>query len=129
MTVARQELGRSAEALAATMLEGRGMRILARNVRPRGRRGEIDLIAIDGRELVIVEVKARRDGSRLGPERPVLAVGPRKQRQLRGLAGAWLAERPAGVPYCPGGVRFDVVGLRVDAGGRVTEWEYLPDAF
>jgi len=110
------------------MLEARGMRILARNARPRGRRGEIDLIAVEGDALVFVEVKARREGSTAGPERPVLAVGPRKQLQLRRLAAAWLAERPAGMPYCAE-IRFDVVGLRLDAAGRVTEWEYLRGAF
>jgi putative endonuclease len=128
MTAARQSLGRSAEALAARTLERRGMRILARNVRPHGRRGEIDLIAVDGTALVFVEVKARREGSVRGPERPVLAVGPRKQLQLRRLAAAWLAERPDGLPGYRE-IRFDVVGLRLDGAGRITEWEHLVRAF
>jgi putative endonuclease len=128
MTAARQELGRSSEALVARTLEHRGMRILARNVRPSGRRGEIDLIAADGDVLVFVEVKARRDGSSRGPERPVLAVGPRKQIQLRRLATAWLAGRPAGLPRYRE-IRFDVVGLRLDSAGRLTEWEHLRQAF
>jgi putative endonuclease len=128
MTAARQTLGRTAEALAARMLERRGMRVLARNVRPRGRRGELDLIAVDGQALVFVEVKARREGSAMGPERPVLAVGPRKQLQLRRLAAAWLADRPLGLPYYSE-IRFDVAGLRLDGAGRVTEWEYLRAAF
>jgi putative endonuclease len=128
MTVARQSLGRTAEALVARTLGRQGMRVLARNVRPRGRRGEIDLIAVDGMALVFVEVKARRDGSLHGPERPVLAVGPRKQLQLRRLAAAWLAERPDGLPRYRE-LRFDVVGVRLDGTGRITEWEHLRQAF
>ena len=107
MTVARQRLGRRAEDLVADRLRRRGWRIVARNIRTRS--GEIDLIALDGSTLVFVEVKAGRAGSRLGPERPALAVGLRKQLRLRRLAREWLAERrgPSGVS----GYRFDVVGV------------------
>lgn len=51
------ERGRDAEALAATCLEQRGLRILERNWRCRF--GEIDLIAQDGESLVFIEVRAR----------------------------------------------------------------------
>src|SRR5918996_1371726 len=92
MTVARQRLGRAAEALAADRLSRAGFAIVARNVRVRTPEvgGEIDLIALDGHALVFVEVKAGRAGSRAGPERPALAVGRRKQLRLRRLARAWL---------------------------------------
>jgi putative endonuclease len=128
MTQARQRLGRAAEALVAEDLERRGMRIVARNVRVSETRGEIDLIAVDGRALVFVEVKALSAASRGGPERPVLAVGPRKQRKLRSLAIAWLRDHDGAVPQ-HSTLRFDVVGLRLDASGRPTEWEHLRAAF
>jgi putative endonuclease len=128
MTQARQRLGRRAEAMVAAELERRGMRILARNARPSTVRGEIDLIALDGRALVFVEVKARRLGSLAGPERPALAVGHRKRHKLRSLALAWLRDRDGSVPP-HGALRFDVVGLRFDAGGRIVEWEHLRGAF
>ena len=128
MTEARQQLGRTAEGLVAAQLPRRGMRIVARNVRCSGVRGEIDLIALDGATLVFVEVKALRATAVAGPERPVLAVGYRKQRKLRSLALAWLAEHDGSVPR-HAAVRFDVVGLRLDAAGRPVEWEHVVAAF
>src|SRR5918996_3356807 len=118
MTVARQRLGRAAEALAADRLSRAGFAILARNVRVRTPEvgGEIDLVGLDGTALVFVEVKAGRAGSRAGPERPALAVGRRKQLRLRRLARAWLATASAVPRFAE--LRFDVVGVQVD-GGRV----------
>ena len=104
------------------------MRIVARNERTSGVRGEIDLIALDGRALVFVEVKALRVGSRVGPERPAMAVGPRKRRKLRSLAFAWLNDHDGSVPP-HGALRFDVVGVRIDATDRIAEWEHLRSAF
>jgi putative endonuclease len=128
MSDARQRLGRAAEELVADALERRGMRVVARNERTSSVRGEIDLIAIDGAALVFVEVKARRVGATLGPERPVMAVGHRKRHKLRSLAVAWLRDHDGSVPP-HASLRFDVVGLRVDARGRAAEWEHLRGAF
>lgn len=50
-------LGRAAEAAAARFLANHGLEILLRNFRRR--LGEIDLVARDGTELVIVEVRTR----------------------------------------------------------------------
>ena len=102
--------------------------IVTRNVRTSDVRGEIDVIGVDGDALVFVEVKARRTGSLLGPETPALAVGPRKQLKLRALASAWLRDRGYDVPRHRS-LRFDVVGLRLDAAGRVTEYDHLRAAF
>jgi putative endonuclease len=128
MTADRQRLGRRAEALVATALERRGMRIIARNARTSTVRGEIDLIALDDRALVFVEVKARRVGSAAGPDRPTLAVGHRKRHKLRSLALAWLRDHDGSIPP-HAALRFDVVGLRLDGGGRLVEWEHLRAAF
>ena len=128
MSDVSQRLGRAAEALVADALERRGMRILARNARTSTVRGEIDLIALDARELVFVEVKARRPGTIAGPERPALAVGYRKRHKLRSLALAWLRDRDGSVPP-HAALRFDVVGVRIDGGDRVVEWEHLRGAF
>jgi putative endonuclease len=128
VTIARQELGRHAERLVADALERAGARVLDRNVRVRGIRGELDLVATEGRRLVFVEVKALRDSSTRGPERPALSVGHRKRAKLRALARAFLAERRGQLPRFDS-IRFDVVGLRLDARGRVTEWEHIRGAF
>ena len=114
--------------MAAARLSHAGMRILARNQRTREVAGEIDLIALDGRELVFVEVKALRAGAVGGPERPVLAVGPRKQRKLRSLAIAWLRDHDGFVPR-HSALRFDVVGVRIGANGEPIQWEHICDAF
>lgn len=128
MSDPRQRLGRAAEALVADSLERRGMRVVARNVRTSSVRGEIDLIALDGRALVFVEVKALRATALAGPERPAMAVGHRKRHKLRALALAWLRDHDGSVPPHRT-LRFDVVGLRLDPRGQVTEWEHLRGAF
>ena len=70
--------------------------IVERNARTRF--GELDIVALDGATLVFIEVKAGRQGADFGPERPVHAIGPRKQRQVRRLATAWMAERRRDLP-------------------------------
>jgi putative endonuclease len=125
MTLTRQRLGRDAEALVANQLAAAGWRIVARNARTR--HGEIDIIGVDGRDLVFVEVKARRSGSVGGPELPELAVGVTKRRRLRRLAAAWLAERPP-LPRFDD-LRFDVVAVTLDGGNGVERYEHIRDAF
>ena len=128
MSDARRQLGQAAETLVARSLESRGVRIVARNARTTSVRGEIDLIALDGRALVFVEVKALRAGALAGPERPAMAVGHRKRQKLRSLALAWLRDHDGSVPRHRT-LRFDVVGVRIDSGGEAVEWEHLRGAF
>jgi putative endonuclease len=125
MTQARLRTGRIAEDLVARRLAGAGWEILERNARTR--HGELDLVALDGRTLVFVEVKAGREGSAYGPERPVLAIGPRKQLRVRRLAAAWMAERRSVPRYDQ--IRFDAVGVTLDRSGRVTDVEHIENAF
>ena len=99
--------------------------IVERNARTRY--GELDLVALDGRTLVFVEVKAGRAGSAFGPERPVLAVDRRKQRRIRRLAAAWMAEHRDCPPYTA--IRFDAIGVTFDRTGRITDYEHIEDAF
>jgi putative endonuclease len=125
MTQARLRTGRIAEDLVARRLADAGWEILERNARTR--HGELDLVALDDRTLVFVEVKAGRQGSAYGPERPVLAVGPRKQLRIRRLAAAWMAERRDVPRYDR--IRFDAVGVTLDHAGRVTDVEHIENAF
>lgn len=125
MSDPRRRLGRDAEDLVAARVAAAGWRVLARNVRTR--RGEIDLIARDGNCLVFLEVKAGRVDSRFGPERPSLAVGPRKQVRLRRLAREWLADNDS--PAACAWIRFDVVGVTYGRDGRPREYEHLRSAF
>ena len=124
MTHARLSLGRRGEDLVAARLERAGWRIVARNERLPS--GELDLVALDGGTLVFVEVKTARAATRLGPERPAHAVGPRKQLKLRRLAREWIAERrgPSGVA----GYRFDVVGVSFGPDG-LADVDHIRAAF
>jgi putative endonuclease len=123
MTASRQQLGRRAEGIVARELERRGWRIVARNARPADVR-ELDIVALDGAELVVVEVKAGRVGATRGPVSPVEMVGPRKRAKLRVLAAAWARQHRAELPHIRS-LRIDVIGLRVDAAGRVAEWRHI----
>jgi putative endonuclease len=119
----RHLVGEVGERLAAEHLERLGYAILAR--RHRTRFGELDLVAFDGRTIVFCEVKARRGGGRR--RTPFEALGPAKRAQVRRMAAAWLAEvrdRPRGVE-----LRFDAIGVRLDAAGRLDSLEHLEAAF
>lgn len=100
----RKELGTRGETAAAAYLQRAGMEIRATNWRTAS--GEIDIVAWEGPDLVLVEVKTRRS-DRMGT--PEEAVSPSKQRRLVRLARAFLAESDVR----PRLVRFDVVSIRV----------------
>jgi putative endonuclease len=125
MTERRQRLGRQAEELVAARLIAAGWRILERNARTRF--GELDVVALDGRALVFVEVKAGRQDAAFGPERPVLAVNSEKQRRVRRLATAWMTERREAPRYEE--IRFDAIGVTFDHTGRAVDVEHLEGAF
>ena len=127
MTEARQILGREGERIVARELERRGWQIVARNARVKGIRGELDVIALDGRTLVVVEVKTGRACARSGPVSMLEMVGPKKQRKLRALASAWLRAHRTELPPLQG-VRIDVVGLRLDHANRVASWDHIKAA-
>jgi putative endonuclease len=104
---ARRSLGRRGEDAAAAFLEGEGYQILHRNYR--FGRGEIDIIAREGRAIVFVEVKAR-GGDRYGePEEAVTAA---KVRRIRRIASAYIAQRRLAECDC----RFDVVAVKFEGG-------------
>jgi putative endonuclease len=124
MSGTRQRLGRTAEDLAAARLAAAGWGIVERNARTR--HGELDIVALDGRTLVFVEVKAGRAGSAFGPERPILSVDFRKQLRVRRLATAWMGERRDLPRYDQ--IRFDAIGVTYQ-GDRVVDYEHIRGAF
>jgi len=98
-------VGAYGEQLAARYLVESGMQILERNWRCD--QGEIDIVAMDGTCLVIVEVKTRRS---LAFGSPVEAVTAVKAARLRRLAGCWLAGHRCLVD-CVADIRIDVIGV------------------
>jgi putative endonuclease len=113
---AKDILGKSGEQAAAEYLESCGLRILDRNWRCAV--GEIDIVAVDRRTLVVVEVKSRT-GTRCGS--PLEAVSRAKRARLRRLAVQWLNAH--GIRFDQ--VRVDVVGLVYDGTGGFTI-EHVP---
>ncbi|WP_181706354.1 YraN family protein [Chthonobacter rhizosphaerae] len=93
--------GLFAEAFAAWLLRLKGYRIIAR--RHRTPVGEIDLVALRGRVVVFVEVKARHDETAAGE-----AVTAESRRRIVRAAGVFLNRnrRLAGRER-----RFDVVAV------------------
>lgn len=99
---AKDAVGRYGEELAARHLVDLGWLVLERNWR--GEAGELDLVAMDGSTLVVVEVKTR-SGTAFG--HPAEAVTLQKLSRLRRLAGQWLHEHEVR----PHAVRIDVVAV------------------
>ena len=114
----RVDSGRRGEQVAARHLKRSGYIILARNYRAAG--AEIDLVALDERTLVFVEVKFR-SGAGFGT--PVEAVDLEKRERIRRAARSFAEWR--GVPDLP--ARFDVVAL--SGAGRNSRLEVIKDAF
>jgi putative endonuclease len=119
----RQRLGRLGEELALAHLKRLGYREIARNYRTRF--GELDLIVCDDDTIVFVEVKTRRAGTSAGEA--VECVPPPKQRQVRGMAAAWLVDSPDRPRSRD--LRFDVVAVTVDGCDRLLRLDHLEAAF
>jgi len=113
-----QGLGRWGEERALHHTMELGWEVLARNWR-RGRL-EVDLVARDGMDLVLVEVKTRTEPVQAGWHR---MVSRSQQERLIRAARAFLAQHPDGSLN----VRFDVIAvLRNRYGHRVL---HTQDAF
>lgn len=103
-----QAVGRFGEDVAAAHLTSAGWQVLDRNWRCAT--GELDLVALDGDELVAVEVKTRRSATYGSPAE---AVTRAKLVRLRRLAAAWLAAHE----LRPAAVRVDVIAITVPRSG------------
>jgi putative endonuclease len=97
--------GKKGEDLAADFLQQKGYILLERNYRFEN--AEIDLIFLQGTELIFVEVKTRtgkQDGNL-----PEMAVTPAKQKSCIKAADAFVYEKKMWtVP-----ARFDIVAIRL----------------
>lgn len=113
-------IGHRGEAAAARFLRRNGYKILAQG--HRSRTGELDLVALDRKTIVFVEVKTRvSDEAGLPSE----AVDRDKQRRLTQQAVAFLKrhglfERKA---------RFDVIAITWPKDARRPAIEHIKDAF
>ena len=96
-------VGAAYEEKAVEYLKNHGYFILRRNFR--SRLGEIDIIAREGKVLVFIEVKYRRNLERGAPEE---AVTPAKQRKICQMADYYRLQNGYGEETL---CRFDVVAI------------------
>ncbi len=110
-------LGNDGEDCACEYLQDKGYTVIERNWRCGHK--ELDLIAVDRDELVIVEVKTR-SGLQYG--NPQDAVTDSKIRKIVSAAHAYVRYRRIDMP-----VRFDIVSIVMDDGN--TAIEHIERAF
>jgi putative endonuclease len=115
----RDELGRRGEDEAAKYLRGLGYRIVG--LRERVLRGDIDIVALDGRTVVFVEVRTRSTSAH---GHPAETVGFVKQRRLATLVNAYIRRHRLEDQS----VRIDVVAVTFDPAGRPVV-EHYQNAF
>ncbi len=117
---ARMRLGQAAEDAAAGFLADQGAQVLLRNYRCRC--GELDIIALCGEELALVEVRTRSSGAFGGA---LASVGAGKRRRLVRAAARLLQERPELARLR---VRFDVMAVE-DPLGAAPRIDWIKHAF
>jgi putative endonuclease len=113
----RQIFGAWGEAQAAAFLEKKGLKILARNYRTN--KGELDLIARDGEDLVFIEVKTRKNLDFGYPEEAVTA---NKIGHLIEAAEAYLFEHIEEQSW-----RLDVIAIQGIQGQENPDIEWFQD--
>jgi putative endonuclease len=113
-------LGERGELAALKFLKRQRYRIIAHG--HRGLFGELDIIAVEGRTIVFIEVKTRATHDK---GHPVEAVDARKQRRLTRLGLAYLKRH--GLLECQ--VRFDIVAITWADVTRPPSIEHFKNAF
>src|SRR6187399_3289756 len=117
---APKPLGRRGEDAAARYLKKLGYIIVARG--HRDNIGEIDLVAVDGRTVVFIEVKTRTSHD---AGHPADAVDGKKQQRLTRLALSYMKRHD--LLECP--ARFDVVAVTWPADSNQPTIEHFQNAF
>ena len=115
-----QQTGKDAERLALRHLEQQGLRLLAQNWACR--RGELDLVMLDGDTVVFVEVRYRKHAQWGG----ALASIDGSKRQKLILAAQFFLQKEHRWADCP--CRFDVVAMESTPSGTA-DLTWLKNAF
>jgi putative endonuclease len=113
-------LGQRGEAAAARYLRRQGYKIVARG--DRQPIGELDLVVVDGRTVVFVEVKTRTSQQAGDPSE---AVDAEKQRRLTRTALSFLKRHG----LLDNSARFDVVAVTWGDAAAKPRIEHIRDAF
>ena len=113
------QLGKAGERRAERFLRKLGYRSVTRNYRCST--GEIDLVALDGRTIVFVEVKTRTGAEHADPQDAVTSV---KQKRLISAAKAFIQQTHSQGRAC----RFDIVAITM-ADNKSEKIEHFQNAF
>lgn len=116
-TLTSRERGQHIEDLACQYLQQQGLKKVTRNYSSRS--GEIDLIMLDGKSLIFVEVRFRKTTTHGSA---VESVTRNKQQRIIQTAMLYLQKHPHKGPC-----RFDVVGVTMN--GTKPQIEWVKDAF
>ncbi len=111
-------LGVIAERKSANYLRKKGYKIISSNYRTK--MGEIDLIAVDKKYIVFVEVKMRNENSIALPRE---FVDNKKQQKIIATSQLYLAKYPTDLQP-----RFDVIEVFSDK-GKIKSVKHLENAF
>src|SRR5882757_2869518 len=115
-----KSLGERGEDAAARFLKRLGYHVLARHVD--SRLGELDIIAVDGRTVVFVEVKTR---SSADAGHPAEAADQVKEQRMTQAALGYLKSHG----LLNHAARFDVVAVTWPSGAKRPAIEHIRDAF
>lgn len=114
-------LGKKGEDIALSYLTKKGYQLVARNYRF-SRYGELDLVMRDGKYLVFIEVRTKKNkmyGS------PLETIDYAKRRQIEKMAQLFLVkEKLSQDTFC----RFDAIGIILPEKNE-PEIEHIQDAF
>ena len=121
------DTGRLGEKIAAQYLQKNGYRILEKNTRVS--HNELDIIALEGNDIVFAEVKTRSTGADLYSPygSPASAVNRAKRSHLIAAASQYLRKHPQ---YGQRQPRFDVIEVYLDKDtGKILQIHHIPNAF
>ncbi len=116
----RRWFGTRSERVASTFLRRLGYRILQHNFTCD--LGEIDIVALDGKCIVFVEVRSTEGSDALTPAK---SVDLQKQKRLTRLALYYLKGRG----LLDQAARFDVLAISWPAGADTPKIVHYPNAF
>ena len=116
----KKSLGQRGEDAAARFLKRQGLRVIERGYD--SPLGEIDIIAVDDRTVVFVEVKTRTSSD---AGHPTEAIDATKQRRMTQAALAYLKSKR----LLQNAARFDVVAVTWPTDAREPVIEHYKNAF
>jgi putative endonuclease len=119
--ISRETTGARMELQASCWLAQQGLKYIESNYRCK--LGEIDIIMLDGQQLVFVEVRYRRQTAFGGA---AASVDRRKQKKLLKAAAHYLLQHPI---YRSHSCRFDVMAVEPAKDKAELVWYWIQNAF